>query len=101
MDTAGAVRYLRPDEWMLNATGQWTSPVTDATYPAGWTLDIPTAAIRAVVTPKLADQENRSALVPVLFYWEGSVRVESRSGKRIGQGYVELTGYGENSRPPI
>ena len=34
-------------------------------------------------------------------YWEGSVRVESRSGDRVGQGYVELTGYGENSRPPM
>ena len=97
----GAVRYLRPGEWRLKATRRWTSPVTDADYPAGWTLDIPSAGIRAVIIPELPDQENRSALVPNLFYWEGSVRVESGSGERIGQGYVELTGHGENSRPPI
>lgn len=101
VDSAGAVRYLQPDEWKLNATGRWTSPATRAPYPAGWTLDIPSAAIRAVITPRLAEQENRSALIPNLFYWEGSVRVESTAGERIGQGYAELTGYGENSRPPM
>ena len=101
VDPAGAVRYLRPGEWTLQATREWTSPVTRAAYPAGWTLEIPPAGIRAVITPRLADQENRSALLPNLFYWEGSVRVETRSGERMGQGYAELTGYGENSRPPI
>ena len=103
VDPAGAVRYLRPDEWKLDATGQWTSPATGAPYPAGWTLDIPNAGIGAVVTPKLADQENRSALIPNLFYWEGSVSIEAGKGKRerIGEGYVELTGYGGNSRPPM
>ena len=101
VDSAGAVRYLQPDEWKLNATGRWTSPATGAPYPAGWTLHIPSAAIRAVVSPKLAEQENRSALIPNLFYWEGSVRIETESGRPMGQGYVELTGYGENSRPPM
>ena len=101
VDPKGGVRYLRPGEWTLNVTGQWMSPVTAAPYPAGWTLEIPSAGVRTVITPKLADQENRSVLIPNLFYWEGSVRVESRSGERLGQGYVELTGYGENSRPPM
>ncbi len=101
VDSAGAVRYLTRGEWKLDATGQWTSPATGAPYPAGWTLDIPDASIRAVITPRLADQENRSALIPNLFYWEGSVRIESESGAGMGQGYVELTGYGENSRPPM
>ena len=101
VDPAGAVRYLKPAEWTLNATTQWTSPATGAPYPAVWTLDVPIAGIRAVIVPKLADQENRSALIPNLFYWEGSVRVESRKGERLGQGYVELTGYGDKSRPPI
>ena len=101
VDAAGEVRYLEPGEWEMKATREWTSPVTGAAYPAGWTLWIPAADIAAVITPKLADQENRSALIPNLFYWEGSVRIESKGGERIGQGYVELTGYGENSRPPM
>ena len=101
VDAAGEVRYLEPGEWELNATGEWTSPKTGAAYPAGWTLRIPAAGIDATITPKLADQENRSVLIPNLYYWEGSVEIESMNGEHIGQGYVELTGYGENSRPPI
>ena len=101
MDAAGEARYPEPGEWELNATEEWTSPVTGAPYPAGWALDIPSAGIDAMITPKLADQENRSALIPNLYYWEGSVEIESVNGEHTGQGYVELTGYGENSRPPI
>ena len=101
VDAAGEVRYLEPGDWELNAIEEWTSSKTGAAYPSGWTLRIPAAGIAAVITPKLADQENRSALIPDLYYWEGSVEIESVNGERIGQGYVELTGYGENSRPPI
>ena len=34
-------------------------------------------------------------------YWEGAVTVHGPDGLRAGEGYVELTGYGENNRPPI
>jgi len=97
----GDVRFLSTSNWKLSRTRTWTSPKTNATYPAGWTLEIPGLGFSAVITPDLADQENRSQLIPDLFYWEGSVSVESESGTRLGKGYVELTGYGENSRPPI
>lgn len=30
VETGGAVRYLQPGEWKLNATGQWTSPASGA-----------------------------------------------------------------------
>ena len=68
VDAAGEVRYLRPGEWDLNTTGEWSSPGTGAVYPAGWTLRIPVAGIGAVITPKLADQKDRSALIPNLLY---------------------------------
>jgi len=101
VDPTGKVRYLGPADWQLKVTRRWNSPKTSATYPAGWTLEIPEFGISAVITPKVADQENASMLVPDLRYWEGSVLVESKSGERMGEGYVELTGYGEKSRPPI
>jgi predicted secreted hydrolase len=97
----GKPRYLTGGDWKLEATKTWTSRRTGASYPAGWKLEIPSAGFSAVITPELADQENRSTLIPDLHYWEGSVSVESPGGARIGQGYVELTGYGEKSRPPI
>lgn len=97
----GRARFLEPGDWRLRPAGTWTSPSTEARYPAGWTLEVPAAGIDAVVTPDVADQENRSRLLPGLHYWEGSVSIESKDGERIGRGYVELTGYGEKSRPPI
>jgi predicted secreted hydrolase len=48
----------------------------------------------------LADQENRSTGAGGIVYWEGAVRVRA-AGKDFGEGYVELTGYGKGSRPPI
>jgi predicted secreted hydrolase len=38
----------------------------------------------------VADQRMDTAIV----YWEGLVGVFDQSGKRIGKGYMELTGYG-------
>jgi predicted secreted hydrolase len=97
----GEVRYLGSDDWQLHITREWTSRTTGSSYPAGWTLQIPEFGIIAVITPEVADQENRSRLIADLNYWEGSVSIESTGGERIGQGYAELTGYGERSRPPI
>ena len=53
------------------------------------------------IQPELADQENRSKIIPTMRYWEGAVKVGDVTGKAIGQGFVELTGYGDSSRPAI
>ena len=52
------------------------------------------------MTAEISEQENRSLLVPNLFYWEGSVQITDPDGKLLGLGYVELTGYG-TAAPPI
>ncbi len=57
--------------------------------------------IRLSVAPEVRDAENRSTLVPGLFYWEGPVRAVDGRGAPAGEGYVELTGYGDKARPPI
>jgi predicted secreted hydrolase len=97
----GAVRWLAPSDFAVHATATWRSPETGATYPAAWRIEIPSAAIAIDVAPELADQENRGGVARGLFYWEGAVRVRSAAGAPAGEGYVELTGYGERSRPPI
>ena len=97
----GAVRWLRGEELSVRATGAWTSRQTGATYPAGWQIEIPSAGVALEVEPALADQENRAELAGGVFYWEGAVRLRGADGAPAGEGYVELTGYGERSRPPI
>ena len=85
----------------MRATQTWKSPKTGAAYPCRWTVEVPGEGLRLEVAPVLADQENRSRHIPALFYWEGAVRVLSPAGDPIGQGYVELTGYGTKGRPAI
>lgn len=97
----GAVRVLGPEAWSVRARARWRSPDTGATYPSGWDLEVPSAGIAVRIEPELAAQENRSALARGLFYWEGAVRVRDGRGAPAGEGYVELTGYGEGNRPPI
>jgi predicted secreted hydrolase len=43
------------------------------------------------------DQELDSRRSVGTIYWEGAVRV-SRNGQASGEGYLELTGYGEKIR---
>lgn len=97
----GRVRLLAPAEWTARAVGTWRSAASGASYPSGWQIAVPGEGIRLTVTPEVKGAENRSALVPGLFYWEGPVKATDASGQEAGDGYVELTGYGERARPPI
>ena len=97
----GRTLYLESGEWSVRSTGGWTSPHSGARYPAGWQVRVPDEGLDLVVTPEAPDSENVSRILPGLAYWEGPVRVETSRGIRLGQGYVELTGYAERSRPAL
>jgi predicted secreted hydrolase len=98
---SGEVRLLQPEEWSAVALSSWRSPRSGAAYPSGWRIAVPAAGIAVEVRPEVAGAENVSALVPGLAYWEGPVRLLDGAGAPAGEGYVELTGYGQGSRPPI
>jgi predicted secreted hydrolase len=95
----GTVRYLGREAWRLRSTERWTSPGSGIDYPARWTIELPSEGIVWTIEPDVAGQENVSRAG--LSYWEGAVTVRDRDGGRVGEGYVELTGYGEGNRPPI
>ena len=62
---------------------------------------VPAGDLVLFVRPDVEAQENKARLTGGLFYWEGSVTLYDARDAPAGQGYVELTGYGENNRPPI
>jgi predicted secreted hydrolase len=101
ISAAGDATYIDDSAWTLLPSRQWRSHRTGAEYPAAWKLTVPEIALDATITPVLDEQENVSALVPGLFYWEGAVDVRTSDGQRIGEGYVELTGYGTRRVPAI
>ncbi|MDQ2662847.1 MAG: carotenoid 1,2-hydratase [Candidatus Eremiobacteraeota bacterium] len=87
----GAVQYIARDAFSIRSDATWTSPHTGARYPAAWEVrarGVPELRLK----PAVSDQELVSAAGGVT-YWEGSVLVRSTSGKVLGLGYVELTGY--------
>jgi len=93
VDARGSVRFLRRDDVAVEATGAWKSPHTGGVYPSGWRLRVPSAALDLVLVPTVRDQELAN-LAGGTSYWEGAVDVsDRRSGRHLGVGYVELTGY--------
>ena len=94
-------RHLARNEWSMTPGATWTSPATGATYPVEWTLALPGRIGRIVVRAAFPSQENVSLRVANLHYWEGLVRAFDPDGRQIGEGYLEMTGYGEGSRPAL
>jgi predicted secreted hydrolase len=89
----GQSRHLHNHEFTISTKKFWTSPHTQATYPAGWTLTLPEGALN--ITPDLSDQELYNLRSISGSYWEGSVTIKGKlNGKQVsGKGYVELVGY--------
>ena len=92
----GRVTHLTLHDFSVTVRGgtHWRSPHTGASYPSLWEVSVPRAGLWASLTPTVADQE---LALPerALTYWEGAVDVQdvATGGRRLGTGYVELTGY--------
>jgi predicted secreted hydrolase len=91
----GTVSHLDRRAFTVQVTDHWTSPMTGATYPAGWSVAIPGEELEIRLAPTVADQELDTRTTTGVVYWEGSQRVAAtRAGVPLGgEAYVELTGY--------
>ncbi len=94
VDEYGVATSLAPEDFRVSALGSWSSPLTGATYPAGWRVQLPGYGLDLALTPALPGQEFVSRVFGVA-YWEGKVGVMGRRAETpiSGHGYVELTGY--------
>jgi predicted secreted hydrolase len=81
---------------VFTPTAWWTSPVSNARYPVEWTLQCP--AGRFGVRALLENQELDSRASTGAVYWEGLADLLDASGRRVGRGYLELTGYAARLR---
>ena len=91
----GATHHLPPDAFAVEATAEWTSPSSGATYPGAWRISVPGEDLEIELEPSVADQELDTRATTGVIYWEGSQVVRAtRGGVPLGgQAYVELTGY--------
>jgi len=89
----GSTRSLTRDQVQIEVLDHWQSPRDGARYPSRWYLRIPTEKLELEIIPYFNDQE----LNVSVRYWEGAVRVHGTGNGQpmSGNGYVELTGYGD------
>jgi predicted secreted hydrolase len=92
----GSLRVFGPDELRFDAERSWTSPRTRAAYPIRWRIQTPVGAFR--VQALLDDQELDSRGSTGAVYWEGLSELQDDSGRRVGRGYLEMTGYAQALR---
>ncbi|MGC8634030.1 MAG: MMPL family transporter [Candidatus Limnocylindrales bacterium] len=91
----GTYTHLGRAAFTVQVTAHWTSPRTRVTYPAGWTITLPSSGLTIRLRPTVADQELDTRATTGVVYWEGSeiVTAQQRGRPLEGEAYVELTGY--------
>ncbi len=87
----GSPRNFAPDAVHFKPLRWWTSPLTQARYPVDWQVDTP--AGRFEVRARLDAQELDSRPSTGAVYWEGLSDLLDAQGRRVGRGYLEMTGY--------
>jgi len=87
VDVAGVGKRLGVEDFELEPEIYWTDE-RGVSWPLQWRLTLENRLLR--IRAAVPDQRMDTAIV----YWEGLVDVFDESGKRIGRGYMELTGYG-------
>jgi len=97
IDRDGRGHHLSIGDFALEPTSYWTSQSSQARYPQRWRLTIPSQQLSLELIPRMAEQELSTRRSTQVTYWEGAIETAGTSqGKPIhGQGYMELTGYGE------
>ncbi|HSC64192.1 MAG TPA: carotenoid 1,2-hydratase [Caldimonas sp.] len=86
-----ATRHFADGEVVFTPGRTWTSAASSTRYPVEWQVLTPsgTFGVRAV----LDDQELDSRASTGAIYWEGLALLVDGVGRRVGRGYLEMTGY--------
>ena len=87
----GTTRDFADGEAVLTPGRLWQSAATQARYPVEWRIATPAGhfTLRAL----LDDQELDSRASSGAVYWEGLSVHADESGRQVGRGYLEMTGY--------
>jgi predicted secreted hydrolase len=87
----GSTRTYRPEDVDWQPQRRWRSPRTGIVYPVAWRVRVGERSV--LLQPLMDDQENDARGSTGTLYWEGAVTAADASGRALGRGYLELTGY--------
>ena len=86
----GLLRVFSPADIRFTPRREWRSGRTGTSYPVSWLVKA--GELELDIEPLFDDQEHDTRASTGTIYWEGAVRA-LRNGRRVGLGYLELTGY--------
>jgi predicted secreted hydrolase len=92
-DPERKIRSFPPEQVQWRVLRRWRSARTGVEYPVEWEIKVGERTLQ--LRPLMDDQENDARGSTGTLYWEGAVRAYDESGRAIGRGYLELTGYGD------
>jgi predicted secreted hydrolase len=87
----GAVQAFGPQEVRWSPGRRWRSPASGATYPVEWAVDCPAGRFTVQALADAQELDSRASTGTV--YWEGLSALRDAQGRRVGLGYLEMTGY--------
>ncbi|MBC7601983.1 MAG: carotenoid 1,2-hydratase [Ramlibacter sp.] len=92
----GNTYVFSPGEAVFSPQRKWTSPMSGATYPVEWIVRTPADfyTVKALVDNQELDSRASTGSI----YWEGLSELFDSNGKRVGRGYLEMTGYSQRLR---
>ncbi|MBC7609302.1 MAG: carotenoid 1,2-hydratase [Polaromonas sp.] len=78
-------------EVIFKPTRLWKSPLSQTSYPVEWIVRTPADfyTVKAVIDNQELDSRQSTGAI----YWEGLSELIDSSGRRVGIGYLEMTGY--------
>ena len=88
-------RIFAADEVDFTPIERWTSPRTRGVWPVAQRIRVGPRTFET--KPLFADQELDSRASTGTVYWEGASLLQE-AGRRVGRGYLEMTGYVEPIR---
>lgn len=85
-----------PGEVIFKPVRRWKSPLSQASYPVEWIVRTPADfyTVKAVIDNQELDSRQSTGAI----YWEGLSELIDSNGKRVGRGYLEMTGYAQPLR---
>ncbi len=98
---ASSAEIFGPDDVSFTPLHNWKSPASGTSYPVQWTVQIKRKAsntgapvlqrfgVQAVIDNQELDSRQSTGAI----YWEGLSELMDGSGKLVGRGYLEMTGY--------
>ncbi|HET6828927.1 MAG TPA: carotenoid 1,2-hydratase [Ramlibacter sp.] len=92
----GSLRIAQPGQTRFVPGRRWSSPATNASYPVEW--EVHTLGGRYTVRAVIPNQELDSRASTGAIYWEGLADLMDAQGRRVGRGYLEMTGYAQRLR---